>query len=126
MTLSDYRLHASVAVSDMDRAVEFYEGKLDLPMEREQSDGSRIYRSGGIDALHVFPSPSAGHAVATVATWHVADLERSVAELAARGVPFTHYDEPPLQTDDRGILLDGTVAWFTDPDGNTFALEQQP
>ena len=34
--------------------------------------------------------------------------------------------QPELQTDDMGIAAtpDGKVAWFKDPDGNTFAIEQ--
>jgi hypothetical protein len=31
-----------------------------------------------------------------------------------------------VKADERGIheLDDGTVAWFSDPDGNTFAIEE--
>jgi hypothetical protein len=38
-------------------------------------------------------------------------------------VTFERYDEPQLETDENGIhtLGDGKVAWFKDPDGNTFA-----
>lgn len=47
-----------------------------------------------------------------------------VDELSANGVTFERYDETQLQTDTRGIhsLDDGKVAWFKDPDGNTFAI----
>ena len=36
------------------------------------------------------------------------------------------YDDPELQSDGEGIhvLDDGRVAWFRDPDGNTFAIEE--
>jgi len=36
------------------------------------------------------------------------------------------HDEPAIKTDDRGIAAssDGKTAWFKDPDGNTFAVEQ--
>ena len=46
-----------------------------------------------------------------------------VDELAAKGVPFERYDG--LTADERGIHNAGygRVAWFRDPDGNTFALE---
>jgi hypothetical protein len=56
----------------------------------------------------------------------VADLERVVDELSSRGVTFERYDDPALETDERGIheLGDGRVAWFKDPDGNTFAVER--
>ncbi len=126
MSLSKYKLTASIAISDMARAREFYEGKLGLSMVEEQPDGSRIYASGGGAALHVYPSPAhAGKATATVATWYVDELEQVVDELSANGVTFEQYDEPPLKTDEKGIAPtgDGEVAWFKDPDGNIFAIE---
>lgn len=127
MSLSNYKLSASIAVSDMAQATEFYERKLGLPVVEEQSDGSRIYTSGGGASLHVYPSSAhAGNATATVATWYVSDLEQVVDELASGGVTFEHYDEPEMKTDEKGIFAFGAVkvAWFKDPDGNTFAIEQ--
>jgi catechol 2,3-dioxygenase-like lactoylglutathione lyase family enzyme len=127
MSLSSYRVRPSIAVSDMAEATEFYEGKLGLSAAREQSDESRIYACGGGTSLHVYASPAhAGTATATLATWYVADLERVVDELNSSGVTFERYDDPALKSDERGIheLGDGRVAWFKDPDGNTFAVEQ--
>ena len=128
MSLSNYCVKASVAVSDMAKAREFYEARLGLSEGTNHADGSRIYRCGGGISLHVYPSPatSVNGATATLATWHVADLEQVVDELTSNGVTFERYDEPPLKTDDKGIQVidDGKVAWFRDPDGNTFAIEQ--
>jgi catechol 2,3-dioxygenase-like lactoylglutathione lyase family enzyme len=127
MSLRGYRVRTSIAVSDMGEATEFYEGKLGLSVGRDQSDESRIYACGGDTSLHVYASPAhAGTATATLATWYVADLERVVDELSSSGVTFERYDDPALKTDERGIheVGDGRVAWFRDPDGNTFAVEQ--
>src|SRR5688572_16288931 len=127
MTLSGYMVRTSIAVSDMAHAAEFYEGKLGLSAGEDESDESRIYACGGDTSLHVYASPAhAGKATATLATWYVADLERVVDELSSSGVTFERHDDPPLKTDERGIheLGDGRVAWFKDPDGNTFAVEQ--
>jgi hypothetical protein len=65
--------------------------------------------------------------VSSLATWYVADLESVVDELISRGVTFERYDDLVLKTDEKGIheLDDGRVAWFTDPDGNSFAVEQE-
>jgi hypothetical protein len=65
-------------------------------------------------------------ATATLATWYVTDLEGVVDALRSKGVTFERYDDPELRTDERGIHLrdGGKVAWFKDPDGNTFAIEQ--
>jgi catechol 2,3-dioxygenase-like lactoylglutathione lyase family enzyme len=127
MSLSSYVVRASIAVSDMARAAEFYEGQLGLSGVEDSDDDSRVYHGGGGTSLHVYVSPAnAGKATATLATWCVADLEQVVDELSADGVVFEHYDDSQLQTDEKGIhtLANGKVAWFKDPDGNTFAIEQ--
>ena len=125
MTLSNSKLNVSIAVSDMARAEEFYEGKLGLSAVQAGADGSRIYRSGGDASLHVYPSPGrAGLSSATLATWYVDDLERVVDALTSNGVTFEHYEE--LTTDEKGISPragGGKVAWFKDPDGNLFSIE---
>jgi catechol 2,3-dioxygenase-like lactoylglutathione lyase family enzyme len=78
MSLSKYKLNVSIAVSDMPRAKEFYEGKLGLVAEQAGADGSQIYSSGGT-SLHVYPSPDrAGESTATLATWYVDDVERVI------------------------------------------------
>lgn len=61
-----------------------------------------------------------------MATWYVTDLEQVVDELAARGLTFERYSDAGLQTNEKGIheFSGGRVAWFIDPDGNTFAIEQ--
>ena len=47
MGLSDGKVTAAIAVTDMDRAVEFYEGKLGLtPGSGDEPDGGRTYQCG--------------------------------------------------------------------------------
>lgn len=128
MSLSSYRVRTSIAVSDLARARGFFEGKLGLPAGQEQTDESRIYTCGGGTSLHIYASPAhAGKATTTLATWYVTNLEEVVDELSSKGVTFERYDDPSLKTDEKGIheLGDGRVAWFRDPDGNTFAIEQE-
>jgi catechol 2,3-dioxygenase-like lactoylglutathione lyase family enzyme len=129
MALSDHHLNASIAVSDIQQAVAFYEGKLGLQaVERGPSadiaDASRVYSSAGGPALHVYQSETAGKSQATLATWYVDDIDQVVDELTAAGVELTRYDG--FEQDARGIgprAGGGRIAWFQDPDGNTFALE---
>ena len=125
MSLSGYKLNASIAVSDMGRARDFYEGKLGLSAAGDQADGSRVYATGGETSLHVYPSPAhAGGSTATLATWYVDDVDRVVDDLGSGGVTFERYEG--LTADERGISPragGGRVAWFKDPDGNTFAVE---
>ena len=129
MALSNHQVRASIAVSDIHQAVAFYEGKLGLQaLESGPSahidDGSRVYGSGGGPALNVFQSDTAGKSTATLATWYVDDLDQIVGELSAAGVEFARYDQ--FEHDANGITAragGGRIAWFQDPDGNTFALE---
>jgi catechol 2,3-dioxygenase-like lactoylglutathione lyase family enzyme len=125
MSLSSYELNVSIAVSDMTRATEFYERKLGLSVAQAGADGSRIYATGGGAALHVYPSPGrAGMSTATLATWYVDDVDGVVDSLSSNGVTFEHYEGVPA--DAKGISPragGGKVAWFKDPDGNTFAVE---
>lgn len=132
MSLSSCRLNASIAVTDMARAEDFYEGKLGLSAVRVGADGGKVYASGGDASLNVYPSPThAGRSTATLAVWHVDDVEQMVDELTSNGMTFEHF-EGVLEsgfdygTDEREIsprAAGGKIAWFEDPDGNTFAIE---
>ena len=129
MPLNDFHLRASIAVSDIKRAIEFYEGRLALrAVESGPSahipDASRVYESGGGPALNVYQSETAGKSPATLATWYVDNIDQIVDELHAAGVELIRYDE--FEHDAKGITPragGGRIAWFQDPDGNTFALE---
>ena len=69
MGLSDSPVTASVAVSDMTRARDFYEGKLGLSGGQEQPDGGHTYDCAGGTKIHVYPSQNVGSGGATVAWW---------------------------------------------------------
>src|SRR5919201_999248 len=128
MSLSKYRVGATVAVSDMTRAKEFYEGRLGLSAGTDDPDGGRTYECAGGTTIHVYPSPAGpGKSAATLAGWEVDDLERVVGDLTSRGVTFEKYTTPPFATDEKGIAVIGgsKSAWFKDPDGNTLGLIQR-
>ena len=124
MALGGSPVTATIPVSDVERAVAFYEGTLGLSGGVDQGDGGRTYTCGGGTQIHVYPSPdNAGRSGATLATWTVDDVEREVADLAAKGVRFEQYGEP-FNNDDKAIdrLGDLVGAWFRDPDGNILAV----
>ena len=129
MPLSDHQVRASIAVSDIQSAVAFYEEKLGLPALKAGPSaripgGSRVYGSGGGAALNVYQSDVAGTSRATLAVWYVDDIDAIVDELTAAGVEFVNYEG--YEHDTRGISPragGGRIAWFQDPDGNTFAIE---
>jgi catechol 2,3-dioxygenase-like lactoylglutathione lyase family enzyme len=129
MSLSEYKVAAGLAVSDMDTAREFYEGKLGLLVGIDSGDNVQ-YQCGEGSVMYVYLSPEhAGKSTATLAGWGVDDVERVLEELTLRGVTFERYDEGPIVTDERGIVTfegGAKVAYFRDPDGNTLSIAQAP
>jgi catechol 2,3-dioxygenase-like lactoylglutathione lyase family enzyme len=127
VSLRENPVAATIPVSDMGRATEFYEGKLGLSGGRDQADGGRTYPCGGGAEIHVYPSPAnAGGSGATLAAWMVDDVEAEVDQLIANDVTFEQYGEP-FATDEKGIarLGESAIAWFRDPDGNILAIESR-
>jgi catechol 2,3-dioxygenase-like lactoylglutathione lyase family enzyme len=125
MPLNAYRVGPAVAVSDMRRAKDFYEGKLGLSADGDDADGGRTYGCDEQTSLHVFPSAGyEGGTGATLADWSVDDLESVVDELTARGVAFERYDNAAVTTNEKGIAVLGgrKSAWFKDPDRNLLGL----
>jgi catechol 2,3-dioxygenase-like lactoylglutathione lyase family enzyme len=122
MGLSDSRVSAVIAVTDMARAKDFYENKLGLVGGQDQPDGGVRYPCGDTE-LHVYPSQYAGGSGATIAGWTVDDIDAAVDELTAKGVTFEQYDDP-FNTDEKGIarMGDFTGAWLKDPDGNILSI----
>ena len=123
MGLNEARVGAAIAVTDMARAIEFYEGKLGLRSSGEDPDGGRTYECGGGTTVHVFPSPLARASGATIAGWVVDDVEALIDELSANGVTPEQYSEP-FATDEKGLARMGDYvgAWVKDPDGNVLAI----
>lgn len=115
---------ATIAVSDLDVAREFYEGKLGLAPADADGPTVAVYRSGSARIV-VYESEFAGTNRATSATWGVGDdLDAIVRDLRAAGVAFKHYDDlPGLRREGDIHVTDGfKAAWFTDPDGNILHL----
>jgi catechol 2,3-dioxygenase-like lactoylglutathione lyase family enzyme len=126
MGLSDCRVDALVAVSDLLRAKHFYEHTLGLTGGEEEEQGVR-YSCGEGTKIFVYLSPAnAGTSSATVAGWLVDDLDETIEDLSSRGAVFEQYDQPGIRTDESGVFDAGPfrAAWLRDPDGNTLALTE--
>ena len=115
----------TIAVSDIERAKEFYGGTLGLKVSEDRADGI-LYEAGGGTALLVYPSQFAGTAESTYMGFDVDDVEEAVEELRGRGVVFEDYDMPGLKTVNGIAEIEGVKgAWFKDPDGNILALGER-
>jgi catechol 2,3-dioxygenase-like lactoylglutathione lyase family enzyme len=119
------RLVAFVATSDLARARAFYEEGLGLVLE-EVTPFALAFRSGGT-LLRATLVEDRAPAPYTVLGWAVDDVDRTVTELAGRGIPFNRY--PAMDQDELGIWHSphgARVAWFSDPDGNVLSVTQYP
>ncbi len=116
---------ANLAVSDLDRARDFYTGTLGLEQVDNEGDELIVLKSGD-SQVSVYRSDYAGTNKATAVTWAVDDIEREVADLKGKGVMFEHYDMPGLELDGDVHVGEGMkIAWFKDPDGNILNLVEE-
>jgi catechol 2,3-dioxygenase-like lactoylglutathione lyase family enzyme len=122
--LSQAPIRAYIPVSNVARARTFYEGTLGLRPKQEYAGGV-IYACGGTEVF-MYPTPNAGTSQASQAFWQVADVEKEVLELKARGVTFEEYDMPGI-TMKNSIATGGgaKTAWFKDTEGNILAVSQR-
>lgn len=122
--LQNSPMYAYVPVSDIARARKFYEQVLGFKPKKEVAGGI-VYEFAERTACFMYPSANAGTSKASQAFWQVADVEREVAELKARGVKFEEYHAPGMTTRN-GIMTAGgaKTAWFKDSEGNIMAVVQ--
>jgi catechol 2,3-dioxygenase-like lactoylglutathione lyase family enzyme len=124
--LGSARLVANLGSGDIDRTVEFYEGKLGLPLieRRELMPGrpeALFDANGAVICFEGGGPPKPGPNPLIV--WEVDDIERTIAGLRDRGVEFEDYDLPGLKTEGGIASIAGLKAsWFKDPDGNVLGL----
>ena len=123
------RIHSTtVIVSNQDTALEVYVGKLGWEKRADNpfGDGFRWLTVapvgaetelvlGTADAYGVAADVTARSSGISLVT---NDIDATYAELSERGVRFT---QPPER-----MPWGAKATWFSDPDGNTFFLAEQP
>jgi catechol 2,3-dioxygenase-like lactoylglutathione lyase family enzyme len=116
---------SSFAVDDLDKAQEFYGDTLGLDVTKEEM-GFLTLRLGDRPTM-IYPKPDYTPATYTVLHFPVDDVEKTVDELAGRGVTFERYDG--FDQDEKGIARMDEMppgAWFTDPAGNIIGMIEDP
>ncbi|WP_108461000.1 VOC family protein [Devosia naphthalenivorans] len=114
--LKDKDSAAIVAVTDVAKARQFYEQTLGLQLIRGDEDVLEF--ATGKTSLVVYVSDFAGTNKANAVVWGVGEeIEQIVADLAAKGVTFEHYEGINLRGDIHHAG-DFRMVWFKDPDGN--------
>jgi catechol 2,3-dioxygenase-like lactoylglutathione lyase family enzyme len=117
------RAFSGFSVDDVPEARKFYGGTLGLRVSEEYGMLS-LHIAGERDIL-VYPKPDHTPATFTILNFPVDDIEKTVDELAERGVRFERYDDS--NTDEKGIYRGQgpLIAWFKDPAGNILSVLQQ-
>ncbi|MDT3442414.1 MULTISPECIES: VOC family protein [unclassified Pseudofrankia] len=121
--LADAELIAFVPTVDLDRALNFYQGVLGLPLLEETPSAAVFQVAGTIlrvsTVREVMPQPF------TTLGWRVEDITGAVRWLTDRGARVNRYDG--IDQDGLGIWTspDGDrIVWFNDPDGHTLSVTQ--
>jgi predicted enzyme related to lactoylglutathione lyase len=111
--------YVNVFVSDLARAVQFFEGPLGLSLEFSSAEhGYASFSAGGVRLGLAVPGSEEKELIGrhTGVGLEVSDLESEHARLSGLGVTFTM---PPTRQPWGGFM-----ALVTDPDGNVFYLDE--
>lgn len=124
--LTDAHVEAVIPVSDIDKAIDFYEGKLGLTLAERVEEIPGMPEAWfylGDAAFALYESVGAGQSRHTLAGFVVDDVESVVERLQRNGVVFEEYDLPDFKTVN-GIAQTGATraAFLRDPDGNILVI----
>ena len=122
--LQNSPMYAYIPAKDVARARKFYEGKLGFAPGKVM-EGGVVYEFADKTACFLYLTPNAGTSQASQAFWSVADVDREIEALKARGVAFEDYDMPGEKSPSGALSAGGAkAAWFKDSEGNIMALIQ--
>jgi catechol 2,3-dioxygenase-like lactoylglutathione lyase family enzyme len=125
MLLNEAPVSVMIRIKDHAATQDFYVNKLGLKHIDLGPNVPAIYEAGaGTKILAYSGEPTQPEH--TVGSFMVADVESAVKELQAKGVVFEEYDLPDLKTVNGVATWDDIKsAWFKDPDGYIWALNQK-
>ncbi|HEV8490202.1 MAG TPA: VOC family protein [Candidatus Limnocylindrales bacterium] len=119
----DSEAFSGFSVDDLAKAKDFYGKTLGVDVADGPMGTLELKLTTG---AHVFVYPKENHepATYTVLNFPVADVEKAVDQLTAKGVRFEHYDTPGFDQDTKGISRGQgpAIAWFKDPAGNILSV----
>jgi catechol 2,3-dioxygenase-like lactoylglutathione lyase family enzyme len=125
--LGNTKAFSGFAVDDLQKAKEFYGETLGLKTSILDEDAGlmTLHLAGDRDTF-VYQQPGSTPASYTILNFPVEDIDKTVDELAARGVSFERYDG--FDQDEKGIARGNgpDIAWFKDPAGNVLSVLVQP
>ncbi|MET4053432.1 putative enzyme related to lactoylglutathione lyase [Frigoribacterium sp. PvP054] len=120
--------YSGFSVDDVAAAVSFYRDVLGLETETVVEDQMvRLRLPGGAAWVFVYGKPDHVPASYTVLNLVVDDLDAALDDLAGLGLEPEHHGG---HSDERGVMrgrnvgMGPDIAWFTDPAGNVFSVQQ--
>jgi catechol 2,3-dioxygenase-like lactoylglutathione lyase family enzyme len=124
--LASNRASAVLVSTDLERSQRFYEEKVGLTLSPETIKNHLLFDCGEGTTVLVYGRGAGNQADHTQVRFWSTDIDKDVADLAARGVEFEEYDTANFKTIDHVVTSAGIgrSAWFRDPDGNTIAVFQ--
>ncbi|MBE7175099.1 MAG: VOC family protein [Mucilaginibacter polytrichastri] len=121
--------YSGFSVKDIDEARTFYKDTLGLEVKDLTEMGATLLQLNLKNGTHilVYPKPNHTPATFTILNFNVSDIDKTVDELTAKNVPFEHYDQEYIRTDEKGISRGDkmSIAWFTDPSGNILSVIEE-
>jgi len=108
-----------VPVTDLDRAVAFYEDVLELPL-LFRFPGNAFFDAHGVRLYLATPTEPGFDGVATL-YFRVTDVTGTLDKLESRGATVRERPEIVFGTDDYDLW----IAFVTDPDGNNIGLMRE-
>lgn len=115
----DVAAFSGFSVNDIPAAKKFYGDGLGLKVTEEMSGLVLHLATGG--RVFVYPKDDHVPATFTILNFPVDDIEKTVDQLAERGVTFERYqgaDAKGIHRGDEGPA----IAWFKDPAGNFLSV----
>jgi predicted enzyme related to lactoylglutathione lyase len=117
----DTKAYSGFAVDDTDAAKQFYGETLGIDVKVEDEEiGLLTLNLGGDRPTLIYPRPGHTPAEYTILNFPVDDIDAGVDALVERGVEMKRFEG--FDQDEKGIMRDGKIAWFTDPAGNVLSV----
>ncbi len=118
---------SAFSAPDLEKIKEFYQNILELKVDSSDM-GLEIFIQKDV-SVFVYPSTDYNPPEHTILNFYVQDLEKTVDELAQKGVMMEQYDMPGIKTNEKGIAtMEGgpaAIAWLKDPADHIIALIQE-
>ncbi len=108
----------AIAVTDVDRSVEFYENTLELKLLFRAPPNLAFFDCGGVRLMLTIPQGEGVDNSTSIIYYKVDDIEAATANLKAKGVDFIHDPQMTAKMEDHELW----IGFLHDPDENIIGI----